>query len=131
PFDPNAVLKRCSGKADLAAIVLEKFQKQALDAIAQIEQSVAARDAERLARVSHAIKGTAGLVSAEQLRIAAARLEELARNSQIELAEESVKKVRQEVERCCAQVAEVRTDLNRNRDAGESAAGASPAVAKR
>ena len=40
-----------------------------------------------LARVSHAIKGTAGLVAAENLRSIAARMEEIARSRTLEFAD--------------------------------------------
>ncbi len=73
PFDIAAVMTRCSGKPALAFKVLEKFQKQARDAIEAIRSSVASRDGEALARAAHAIKGTAGLMAADPLRMAATR----------------------------------------------------------
>jgi signal transduction histidine kinase/HPt (histidine-containing phosphotransfer) domain-containing protein len=105
PFDPDAVLRRCSGKALLAAIVLEKFEKQANDAVARLGKAVAAHDAEELARLSHAIKGSAGLVAAEGLRSVAARMEEMGRNHSLDSADECLEQLRGEVLRCSQYIA--------------------------
>src|SRR5205807_1340970 len=82
------------------------------DAIAQIQQHLAAHDADALARVSHMIKGTAGLVSAEALRSAAARMEEIGRNHTLDLAEECLGELTRELGRCAAHAARVKTELS-------------------
>ncbi len=111
PFDREMLLQRCSGKAALAATILEKFEKQATSAMSELQQCVLDQDAEKLARTAHAIKGTAGIVAADTLRAAAARLEDIGREQTMELAGECLEQVGQEVERCVAYMTQVRTEL--------------------
>ncbi len=111
PFQASAVMERCTGKAALAAIVLEKFEKQAHEVIKQLDSCLLSNDLAGLARVSHSIKGTAGLFAADGLRSAAARLEEIGRNSEISLAAECVGQLRLEVDRCAAHAALIRQQM--------------------
>jgi CheY-like chemotaxis protein/HPt (histidine-containing phosphotransfer) domain-containing protein len=111
PFELQTVLNRCSGKAALAALVLDKFESQAIDALVKIQSHAAAGDADELARASHAIKGTAGTLGANSLQSIAGRLEEMGRARDIALAKDAIEHLRVEVQRCVTHIQAVRTTL--------------------
>ena len=108
PFDMQTVLQRCSGKSALAGTILEKFQSQATTALANIQSQIAAGNAAELARASHAVKGTAGLLGATSLQSAAARLEEIGRARDLASAHDAVEHLRLEVERCVQHIRAVK-----------------------
>ncbi len=100
PMDVDALLQRCSGKESVALAVLDKFATQSIDVLRQIEQSLKDQNAAELARLSHSLKGTAGILAAEPLRLAAAGLEEIARKKNLEFADESMAELREQIAQC-------------------------------
>jgi signal transduction histidine kinase/CheY-like chemotaxis protein len=114
PLDARRLLENCTGNADLAMKVLDKFHAQVNRALEQIAQCVAERDGQRLARAAHAMKGAAGAVSAESLRQAVARMEEIGRSDALDAAEECFARLRDEVARCLAFLPRVREELHAN-----------------
>ena len=76
--DVEALLRRCRGKAALAATLLKKLAEQVGGQVAAMQASLEKGDRQALARLAHAVKGAAANLSAEPLREAAAELERLA-----------------------------------------------------
>jgi two-component system sensor histidine kinase/response regulator len=93
-IDLPAMLRRCNNKPALAAAVLRKFQTQAEEATVNLDRYLADDDVEGVARVAHALKGTAGVISADALRADAARLEALARDGGSESLPDAVAALR-------------------------------------
>jgi HPt (histidine-containing phosphotransfer) domain-containing protein len=91
--------------------VLEKFEKQTRDAIEELQECLKQSDGAKFARISHAIKGTAGIVAAEQLHLSAGQLEQFGLENQFDLAQKSLEAFRAEAERCSAYIATARSQL--------------------
>ncbi len=100
PLDFDSLIRRCSGKSALASRVAEKLVAQADEAMRKLGDRVAEGDAAAFARVAHALKGTAGMASAEALRDAAARAEALGRAGDLAAADRELDALREEVRRC-------------------------------
>jgi two-component system sensor histidine kinase/response regulator len=79
PFDNQVLLERCLGTLSVAELILTEFEKQAVSDVRHIEMLVETGDAVRLAQVAHALKGAAGILSAERLHDVVAEIEEMAR----------------------------------------------------
>jgi HPt (histidine-containing phosphotransfer) domain-containing protein len=71
---------RCMGNIDLVQRILEKFQQQLPEELAELERVLELNDAEQIARAAHRIKGTSANMSAEGLRRTAAEIETLCRS---------------------------------------------------
>jgi CheY-like chemotaxis protein/HPt (histidine-containing phosphotransfer) domain-containing protein len=84
-IDLDSLLERCLGDADLCRRVLRMFADGLATQRRQIDDAAAAADMRLLANAAHALKGSAGDVSAFPLWEAAAELEQLARNGQHEM----------------------------------------------
>ena len=105
PLDLSALLRRCNNKPSLASAVLNKFDKQAADALVKLRQNLTDMDSDGLARTAHAVKGTAGLIAAEPLRLAAARLEQLGRAHELTGIESACDEVSRLIAECSAYIA--------------------------
>jgi HPt (histidine-containing phosphotransfer) domain-containing protein len=112
PFDVPVLLRRCNGKSSLALTILEKFEKQVAVTVSDLQRLLDSSQAEPLARASHALKGTAGVLAAEPLRQAAGALEELARAGASADASVCLDRLKEEVDRCLAYVATARQQLS-------------------
>jgi len=111
PFTLSALRERCTGNTTLALSILEKFELQLNQAAAQIEYSLQEGDAAEVARVSHSLKGTAGVLSAEALRSGLAELEQYGRKEELERAQSCFANLRREIERCADYATQARSEL--------------------
>jgi signal transduction histidine kinase/DNA-binding response OmpR family regulator len=100
PVDLAALSQRCRGKPALIAAVLGKFDTQATEAMSKLRQSVAENDCDGIARVAHALKGTAALIAAEDLRQAAARLEQVGRERNVAAVEPAYTQLQRQLDLC-------------------------------
>jgi signal transduction histidine kinase/DNA-binding response OmpR family regulator len=100
PVDLSALSQRCRGKPALIAAVLGKFDTQATDAMTKLRQSATEGDCDGIARVAHALKGTAALIAAEDLRQAAARLEQLGRERNVAAVEPAYIQLQRQLDVC-------------------------------
>jgi signal transduction histidine kinase/CheY-like chemotaxis protein/HPt (histidine-containing phosphotransfer) domain-containing protein len=110
-LDIASLLNQCSGNASLALTVLNRFEAQLIELTDQIHGDVPQEDTDRLARVAHAMKGTAGVVGAEPLRLILAEIEQAARQSALAGMPESLGSLRAEIDRCIACFSEARSKL--------------------
>ena len=83
-LDVEDLMTRCMGNIEFAGRVLSTFQKLGDEAIADLEQAIAAEEAETLARLAHRLKGASANVAAPGLRTHAAEIERAARQSSLE-----------------------------------------------
>jgi HPt (histidine-containing phosphotransfer) domain-containing protein len=105
------MLQRCNNKAALAIAVLGKFQAQGQQAAINLDRHLADRDWEGIARVAHALKGTAGVICAESMRSDAARVEAIARDNGSESLPGAVAALRASLVAAMASAAEVAQEL--------------------
>jgi CheY-like chemotaxis protein/nitrogen-specific signal transduction histidine kinase/HPt (histidine-containing phosphotransfer) domain-containing protein len=117
-FDIGTFLERCTGNYSLVMTILEKFERQAADAIAQLETCVKDGDAKQMAKLAHGLKGTAGIVAAESLRSAVAKLEELARGDTLDDAKNCLQQVQEEMRRCSSHIPLARSQLQQSAPIG-------------
>jgi HPt (histidine-containing phosphotransfer) domain-containing protein len=106
PVEWETVLRRCSGKPALAEKVLGKLASQAEAALVGMAASVASGDAVGIASLAHGLKGAAGMASASDLQAVAARLEEMGRSADLQLATTAIDQLKAEIDRLSEFVAE-------------------------
>jgi len=63
-FEPWELLGRCLGKPELAARVLQKFERQLADDLVKLEHAIEVRDSTTAGGLAHRIKGAAANVAA-------------------------------------------------------------------
>lgn len=105
PIDYSAVLKRCSGDAKFASMVIERFRAQAGTEVERVAQALAAKDFDTLRRSAHSLKSMAAFVSADSASNLARQIEELARQQQIEPVAPLFADLRTQVERAVQWIA--------------------------
>ncbi len=77
--DEEAVLRRCSGRVELARRLLRKFVEQARADVETLGAALACAEAGAVAAAAHRLKGSAANVGAEVVRARAADLEQAGR----------------------------------------------------
>ncbi|MAE63923.1 MAG: hypothetical protein CMJ18_06585 [Phycisphaeraceae bacterium] len=100
PLDVEEVLRRCMGNVEFLEKMFDKFRERSDEDIAEIEAAISQRDADEVAHVAHRFKGAAANVSAEALREAAYRLEEIGKDGDLDPAEACLEEIRSELKRC-------------------------------
>lgn len=111
PLHASELADRCMGNAQIAAVLLDKFEKQLGADVRAMQGHLAAGDCEQLARTVHALKGAAGAVGAPGVRAISAELEALARSQRLDEAAASLEQLRAEVDRCLAYLPRVREQV--------------------
>ncbi len=109
---------RCMGNAQMASMLLDKFEKQLNADVGVMQGQLASGDCAQLAKTVHALKGAAGAVAATGVHTLAAQLEGLAREQRLEEAAASLKRLRAEVDRCLAYLPRAREHLQGKGGAG-------------
>ncbi|NLX57239.1 MAG: Hpt domain-containing protein [Planctomycetaceae bacterium] len=95
-FCVDELLGRCMGNIDFAARVLARFQDRFEVDLQELDQAIAAQDAEATARVAHRIKGAAANVAAVRLHEWSSAIEQLGRASRLSDAPAGINQLRQE-----------------------------------
>lgn len=96
PYDIDALLARCAGKSSLAKKLLDTFCSRTPDELAEMEQILDSGNLDELASMAHRLKGASATISAEPLRSEAAKLELLAKATNLADARLSMERVKQE-----------------------------------
>jgi CheY-like chemotaxis protein len=112
PFDLNSLLARCMQSASVVSEVLDEFESQASTDLARLEQSLSSGDSEKIARIAHALKGAAGVLSALDLTQIAAELEKMARAGNLQHVEQPMGRLRLELQRCVEHIPKVRAEIS-------------------
>jgi signal transduction histidine kinase/DNA-binding NarL/FixJ family response regulator len=120
PVELSRLLDSCTQNPQLAIKILEKFQKQIAETLSQMQFVVQEDNAAEMARLSHGLKGTAGLVGAESLHGVLAKLESIGRSASLESADKELEQLRLEVERCSAYIPKAIAELRQTAKARES-----------
>jgi signal transduction histidine kinase/HPt (histidine-containing phosphotransfer) domain-containing protein len=85
-LDHDALLARCMGDQEFAAMILNKFRARLGEEVARIERAFAARDTREVKLLAHRLKSAAANVSAMAVEAEAARLEQFAKGDDWEAA---------------------------------------------
>ena len=93
------LLRRCMGRAELAARLVGKLAEQAGEDAREISQAIHRQNAGAAAAAAHRLKGASANVSAENLRLLAAELESLGRNNNLPAAAALLPKLQTELVR--------------------------------
>ena len=117
PFSIESLLTRFRGKSALVEQVLGEFAEQAAADLESLARSIAANDGPETASVAHALKGAAGLLSAQALHKLAAELEQRGRCGELDDAEACLAQVKEEVHACLAYISVARSQLSEPRRA--------------
>ncbi len=81
PVDMPAALKRCAGKQDFLVRMLGKLRDRLAKDLQELEGLVLKTDAQKIAFVSHGLKGAAANLAVEGVRRSAAELEQLGKSA--------------------------------------------------
>jgi CheY-like chemotaxis protein len=111
PLDIDSLLERCLGNVELVQTMLEKFKGMAADKLAELSRQIASNNASEASRVAHALKGSAANMSAGGIAAVAAEIEKAGRSADLAAAERQLERLREEIERCNADIQSVAHDL--------------------
>jgi Amt family ammonium transporter len=100
PLGIEALLERCMGNAQTIALILTEFEQQAVTDLADLKRHVEGGDCEATARVAHALKGAAAILSADALSGTAFKLERMGRAGVFADEENVLAELNAEVRRC-------------------------------
>jgi len=114
PLRLETLLESCTQNSGLAVKILEKFQKQVADVGPQFQSMVQAGNVAELARLSHLLKGTAGVIGAGTLRLQLAEMEAIARSADLENADKQLAELSREIDRCLACIPQMILQLREN-----------------
>jgi CheY-like chemotaxis protein len=112
PLDVDALFGRCMSSAAIARQVLDEFERQAIADLQRLRESVIAGDAPGTARVAHALKGAAGVATADGMRRVATDLERLGREGNLSAAATLLPQLEAEVSRCVEYLPEARAAMD-------------------
>ncbi len=116
PLKIETLLHSCTRNPNLAIKILEKFERQIVDTANQLQSVFEAEKPEELARLSHGLKGTAGIVGAESLQAILADLESTGRSAVLDSADKQLEQLRYEVDRCSAYIPQAMAQLRQTID---------------
>lgn len=105
------LLVRCMGSASIAAIIVDKFEKQLRDDVIRLKDLTAAGDAGQLAHTAHALKGAAGATGAAEVSALAGKLEHAAREDPLDSVAADLTALCNEVDRCLGELPRIRERL--------------------
>ena len=107
PIDRDALFKRCMGDPEIVAEMIQIFREDVNERLQKIRDAVARGDAPALSAAAHALKGSAGNISAQGVRDAAAKLEALGMADQLAEARDAMALLEREIRRAMAALDEL------------------------
>ncbi|MEM7167681.1 MAG: Hpt domain-containing protein [Planctomycetota bacterium] len=103
-MDEAAALDMVEGERDLLEEILELFEDCTRDRVAELRESVASGELDRVSSAAHAIKGAAANICAERIRLLAAQMESDARQGVVADISEMSAMLEAEFDRFVAEV---------------------------
>ena len=111
PIDAGVLMEMCMDDAALAGTVLATFEEQALANVSALRDGSGRADAKEIARVAHAMRGTAGTIGAASMMNSAQRLEQAALEGNLAEVRRAVDLLAQDVQRCLASLPKARAAI--------------------
>jgi CheY-like chemotaxis protein/HPt (histidine-containing phosphotransfer) domain-containing protein len=124
PVDMDKLLRLCGGQPEFVLHVLDKFEEQAARDSDAIESAARQAALAEIGELAHRLKGSSATLFIEGVRSEAACIEEMARRGNLAAAAEAAPRLRWELERARAHIAEWRCSV----PASEAAARNQPPV---
>jgi len=112
PIDLDSLLERCMKSVAIVNEVFDEFESQSVRDIEQLRQSVRDGDTTACARIAHALKGAAGVLSARALAQIASQLEQMGRAGELRDAGECIERLRSEAQRCVEYIPKAKAELS-------------------
>ena len=108
-IDTDALLTRCMGNMTFALSLLSELEANGMVYVETIAQHVASQKCAAAADAAHSLKGAAGILGAEPLRLLAAQIESAGHSNAMESITLLVEDLRQEMEKCLLQIPTIRS----------------------
>ena len=108
-IDTDSLLTRCMGNMTFALSLLSELEANGMVYVETIAQHVAAKECAAAADAAHSLKGAAGIIGAEPLRLLAAQIESEGHSNAMESITLLVEDLRQEMEKCLLQIPTIRS----------------------
>ena len=102
PLDMEKLLHVCGGQHVFAGRVLEKFRVQSLVTLEALRNGMNDKNSELTTRSAHTLKGMAGTIAAESLRMAAGEAEAQSHAGDWDALERQLEQIRRELDSCLA-----------------------------
>ena len=112
PLDRGALLARCMGNLEFALSLLSDFERDLPKRVDQIVERIRQGDAPAAAESAHALKGAAGIVTAESLRMLAAEIEAAGKAGDLTRIASLADQLRAEAQRCLRFIPELQERIN-------------------
>jgi signal transduction histidine kinase/CheY-like chemotaxis protein/HPt (histidine-containing phosphotransfer) domain-containing protein len=113
PLDVRDLVARCGGNAEFLTGVLAKFARRMPADLERLGRSVADKDLAETARLAHGLKGVAATLSTPGLTRIAFEIEQLSRANELAAVEQSLARLKDEIDRCVAYIPTAVTELSR------------------
>ena len=111
PINAAPLLARCVNNVEFLFTILEKCETEISSYVGQIEQGLTDNDVKQTAMAAHSLKGTAALLSAEDLRAVAAEMELAAKAEELDNVRKQIDQLHQEVDRCRDFIPKLREEM--------------------
>jgi HPt (histidine-containing phosphotransfer) domain-containing protein len=111
PIAMDTFLTHCMGNLEFAQSLLSVFENDLPGYADQIVLKAREGNAKTLAEAAHALKGTAGIIAAEPLRLLAKTIESAGKAGDLTEVTSLVKQLDSEVQRCLKAIPELRERL--------------------
>ncbi len=111
PIDGDAFLARCLGDLEFAVELLSDFAGDLAERVEKIAGYARRGDARATTESAHALKGTAGMMSAGAVQALAARIETAGGDGDLAKAASLADELRGEVQRCLHYLPELREKM--------------------
>jgi two-component system, sensor histidine kinase and response regulator len=109
PFQIASLLELCRNDAESVSTILEKFTVEIASTLKQTEALIPAGRTEEARKLLHTLKGTAGILFADDLHKTASRFEQAIRSGQMEQFPDCLDRLRTEIGRCLEYVPKARS----------------------
>ena len=100
PIDADALLNRCMGSVEFMESLLSELESSGTGHVDDIDRGLQQNDARQTADAAHALKGAAGILSAEPVRRLAADIEQSAKSGTLDGLEATIIELRSQMDRC-------------------------------
>lgn len=100
PFDIEAVFELCLGQAAFAASLIHSFQQDSEAHLVTLREHALQANGKKVSNVAHALKGSAAIVSAGEVRRLAAEIQTAGDKGHLEEVRRLVDPLAREIRRC-------------------------------
>ncbi len=107
-IDTDVLWSRCRGNVPFAFALLGELESTGMGHVEAIARHVAAADSAEAADAAHALKGAAGIIGAEPLRLLAGEIEGCGKSQDLARISSLVEDLQQEMQRCLAYIGVLR-----------------------